>query len=360
MNKIIKSLLNLSVFSATKFPVGLQSRVENVIRTIKSKSTKVCIIGICGEEGSGKTTLAKAIYNQIQVTFRDKSFIEDITRVSGIRGTLPLQEQLLLDVLKTRVEIPSLDMGSRMIQERLSGKKVLIVLDDVPEFCKLLDLLKCRNWFSGGTVIIVTAEDLELLEKHRVDYVFRMKPMNDNESLELLSWHALREAKPKQKEHDYLARRIAIYCLRLPLILEVIGSNLFERTKEEWYGVLRDLEKIGSPSVEKKLNICFKGLQNQMVKDLFLYVSRFFVGKGRNYATKILNGCQIDVDIGIRVLLERNLLKVTKNNKFGMHPLLQEMGLTIIREISEKDPSKNRPRLFDKDTKYVRTFLYVV
>ena len=58
MNKIVESVLNLAVLSATKFPVGLQSRVEDVIQTIKNKSMKVCTIGICGLGGSGKSTLA--------------------------------------------------------------------------------------------------------------------------------------------------------------------------------------------------------------------------------------------------------------------------------------------------------------
>jgi len=104
VDKIVKTVLNLPVLSATKFPVGLQYQVEDLIGTIKSKSTEVCRIAICGQGGSGKTTLAKAIYHQIHDTFTEKSFIEDIGQVIGIRGDLGLLEQLLLDVLKTKVE----------------------------------------------------------------------------------------------------------------------------------------------------------------------------------------------------------------------------------------------------------------
>ncbi|XP_027906265.1 disease resistance protein RPS4B-like isoform X3 [Vigna unguiculata] len=55
----------------------------------------------------------------------------------------------------------------------------------------------------------------------------------------------------------------------------------------------------------------------------------FFVGKDRAYVREILNGCGVDADSGIRVLIDRNLIKLKRNNTFGMHPLLQEMGREI-------------------------------
>jgi len=322
--------------------------VQYLIGTIKN-NTEVYRIGITGAGGSGKTTLAKAIYNQLSATFTEKSFIEDIAHVRETRSNIRLDKQVLLDVLKTKVEIPRGEMGRRMIQERLSGKRVLIVLDDVPEFGASV-VSRCLEWFSGGTVIIITTRDVDLPRILQVDYVFPLKLMNEDESLELLSWHAFGEAKPKE-EYNYLAKSVVSHCGGLPLALEVIGKGLFERTKEEWNSVLLKLEKIPLPHIQRKLKIIFDGLRNEMEKDLFLDVYRSFIGKGRAYVTKILNGCGVDADTGIRVLIESSLIKIKKNDKLGMHTLLQEMG----REISEEKFWMERRRLQFDDAEYVWT-----
>jgi len=351
VDKIVKTVLYLPVLSATKFPVGLQLHMEDAILTIKYESTEVCMISICAEGGSGKTTLAKAIYHQIHGTFVEKSFIEGIGQFSGIRGDLRLLEQLLSDVLNTKVEIDSFEMGRSMIRERLSGKRVLIVLDDIPTFNGQL-LRECFHWFGGGSVIIITTRPENILRIYKADSVIHVKLMNANESLELLSWHAFREAKPKQEYH-FLAERVVSYCGGIPLALEVIGSYLYERTKDEWNSVLLLLDSIPQHDVESKLRISFNGLSNQMQKDLFLDVCCSFVGKSRTYVTKILNGCGIDADSGIRVLIKHSLIQINKNNKLIMHPLLREMGREIIRHISTNQPWKNSQLWwFDNDAEY--------
>ncbi|XP_052724522.1 disease resistance protein RUN1-like isoform X2 [Vigna angularis] len=365
VHEIVKSVRNSSVFSATKFPVGLQYPVEELIQTIKDKSMDVCTIGICGMRGSGKTTLAKAIYHQIHGTFMHKSFIEGIAQFSEPRGGIHFQEQLLSDVIKTKFKIDTLEMGRNMIRDRLSGKRVLIVLDDMDDYRSLLYLRESRSWLSKGTVIIMTTRDDDLFRQYQVQSVFRINPMNENRSLELLSWHAFREPKPKE-EFDYLARRLISRCGGLPLVLEVIGSTLFERTEEEWHSVLFELENIPLYNVQLKLKISLNRLRNQLERDLFLDLCCFFVGKDRAYATKILSSSvveadietgvlhdfRVDADSGIRVLMDRNLIKIKRNNKFGMHPLLQEMGKTIFRETSRRKLWKNGQLLFYVDAEY--------
>jgi len=346
----VQTLLDYEVLSITEYPVGLESRAQEVIGLAETRSNQVCMIGIWGMGGSGKTTVAKAIYNRIHRRFMDKSFIENIRESCESHGRkyVPLQEKLLSDVLKTKVDIHSDGMGRTMIESRLAGKKALIVLDDVDEYNQLKAVCGNRKWIGEGSVIIVTTRDVGLLTRLEVDYVYEMDKMDEDESLQLFSYHCFRDVKPIEDFRE-LAKKVVRYCGGLPLALEVLGSYLFDKTsKRVWEGVLSKVEKIPDYQVQGKLRISHDSLSNDMEKDIFLDVCCFFIGKERGYVTEILNGCGLHADIGIKVLIECGLIKVESKNKLGMHPLLRDMGREIIRQCSPKEPGK-RSRLWFRD-----------
>ncbi|CAI8608298.1 unnamed protein product [Vicia faba] len=310
----------------------------------------VCMAGIWGMGGSGKTTTAKAIYNQIHRKFEDRSFVENIREVceKDNDGIIRLQEQLLSDVLKVKVKkIHSITSGTTKIEKRLVRKTVLVVLDDVSTFEQIKALCGNRKWFGSGSVLIVTTRDVHLLKLLKVAHVCTMKEMGEDDSLELFCWHAFREPSPR-KYFGILSRNVVAYCGGLPLALEILGSYLYGRTIREWESVLSKLERIPNDQVQEKLKISYDGLEDDMEKDIFLDICCFFIGKDRAYVAKILNGCGLYADIGITVLVERSLVKVEKNNKLAMHDLLRDMGREIVRQSSAKS-SGNRSRLWFHD-----------
>ncbi|KAG2380973.1 TMV resistance protein [Vigna angularis] len=330
----------------------------------ENQPTKVCMIGIWGMGGSGKTTVAKAIYNQIPCAFDDKSFIQGIREVCETdgRGLVHLQEKLSSDALKTNVKIESGEIKKITFEDRLFGKKLFIVLDDVKEIDQLKDLLgnnkrlgqRFGQRFGQGSVIIITTRNLDLLYQLNVDYVYEMDTMDENVSVELFNWHAFGEAKLRE-DFVKLARSAVSYCGGLPLALEVLGSYLSKRSVNEWRSVLSKLELIPNTQVQNILRISFEGLCSEMEKDIFLDVCCFFIGKDRDYVTEILNGCGLHADIGIKVLIERGLIKIEKNNELGMHPLLRDMGREIVRQTSTIQPGKRRRLWLHKDVHDVLT-----
>ncbi|XP_024629107.1 disease resistance protein RUN1 [Medicago truncatula] len=359
VQQIVEDLLakldNASL-SIIEFPVGLESRMHKVIEFIATQPSKVCMIGIWGMGRSGKTTTAKAIYNQIHRKFLNRSFIENVREVceKENRGTIHLQQQLLSDILNTKNKIHSPALGTTKIEKRFQGKKLLVVLDDVTTVEQLKALCGNPRLFGPGSVFIVTTRDARLLNLVKVDYVCTMKEMEEKDPLELFSWHAFRQPSPI-KNFSELSRTVVAYCGGLPLALEVIGSYLYGRTKQEWESVLLKLERIPNDQVQEKLRISYDGLKDDMAKDIFLDICCFFIGKDRAYVTEILNGCGLYADIGITVLVERSLVKIEKNNKLGMHDLLRDMGREIVRQSSAKNPGKRSRLWFHEDVHDVLT-----
>ncbi|CAJ2634981.1 unnamed protein product [Trifolium pratense] len=352
----IKRKLNSKLLNITKYPVGLDTRVQQVIRLIENRSSEVCMIGIWGMGGSGKTTTVTAIYNQFQCKFENHGFIENIREVcnGGVKGIKQLQKQLLADVLKSNEKIYGTASGITTIEKRCMGKRALIVLDDVSTFDQVEALCGNRKCFGAGSVLIVTSRDVNILKKLKVDYIYSIKEMDEIKSLDLFSWHAFGQRRPIEGFSE-LSEKIVACCGGLPLALEVIGSSLHDRTIQEWKSTLSTLEKIPDDQVHKKLRISYDGLKNNTEKDIFLDICCFFIGEDRAYVTEILNGCGLFADIGITVLIERSLVKVEKNNKLGMHGLLRDMGREIVCEKSTKLLGKRSRLWFHEDAHKVLT-----
>ena len=136
----VTRLLDRSELFVAEHPVGVESRVEATTKLLNiQKSEDVLVLGIWGMGGIGKTTIAKAIYNQIGSKFEGRSFLLNIREFWETDINLvSLQQQVLCDVYKTSTfKIRDIESGKNILKERLAQKKVLLVLDDVNELDQL-------------------------------------------------------------------------------------------------------------------------------------------------------------------------------------------------------------------------------
>ncbi|XP_024174052.1 disease resistance protein RUN1-like [Rosa chinensis] len=331
--------LNIAVY-----PVGINSRVQDINHHLCIASNDVRMVGVLGMGGMGKTTVAKAIYNKFYHDFEGKSFLANVRETTKqTNGEVLLQEQLLSDILRTtKIKVDSVHRGINVIKKKLRGLRVLVIIDDIDRISQLnaLAINPINNaWFGSGSIVLITTRDEQLLKQLRVDAIYLTEAMNEDEALELFSWHAFGNSCPDE-EYLELSRSVVTYCGGLPLALEVLGCFLFGRSNIEWESALEKLERIlGNDQVWEKLQISIDGL-NKDGKEIFLDIACFFVGMDKNYVIQILDGCGFSAEIEIKVLLQRCLVTVDDGNKLMMHDLLQDMGREMVRGESTNHPGK--------------------
>ena len=239
--------------------VGISSRVEEMISYLDLESTDVHFIGICEKSGMGKTTVARAVFNKILKQFEACSFLENVREESKAHGLKTLQEQLLCDIVKGGLRVKDVRKGMQVISDILHNKKVLIVVDDVSERSQLEKLVGKRDLFGKGSRIIVTTQDKDLLASYEIKIVYKARGLNEVEALKLFSLNAFH--KP-HCENDFLeyCNNFVEYAQRIPLVLKVLGSYLYNRTKNEWEIAQNQLRAIPHEKTTKKLRIAFDGL----------------------------------------------------------------------------------------------------
>ncbi|XP_020221373.1 TMV resistance protein N isoform X2 [Cajanus cajan] len=346
----VAHLLDKTELFVANNPVGVEPRVQAMSQLLLQKSSNdVLLLGMWGMGGIGKTTIAKAIYNKIGRNFEGRSFLANIREVwRQDVGQVNLQEQLLSDINKeTKITIHNAESGKNILKKILCYKKVLLVLDDVNELDQLNALCGSYKWFGPGSRIIITTRDQDIL-RGRVDIVYTMKGMDEGESIELFSWHAFKQASPKEN-FTQLSRNVITYSGGLPLALEVLGCYLFDMKVAEWENVLEKLKRIPNHQVQKKLKISYDGLNDDTERDIFLDIACFFIGMDRNDVIHILNGCGLFAENGIRVLVERSLVTIDNKNKLRMHDLIRDMGREIVRANSLKVLEKRSRLWFHED-----------
>jgi hypothetical protein len=146
--------------------------------------------------------------------------------------------------------------------------------------------------------------------------------------------------------YEGLVNGILHYADGLPLAIEVLGSFLFGRDIFEWKSALSRLRESPNKDVMDVLQISFDGLDKEE-KEIFLHIACFFNSDGKDYVKNILSCCGFHADIGLRILIDKSLIRI-ENETMVMHNLLKELGRKIVQENSSKELRKWK-RLWSKE-----------
>ncbi|MED6170033.1 hypothetical protein PIB30_026746 [Stylosanthes scabra] len=263
--------------------VGMQSPLEDLEKfLVLDSEDDVRVVGICGMGGIGKSTLATTLYEKISHPYDISCFVDD-----GIQ------------------------------LEKLAIK---------------------REWVGRGSRIIIVSRDEHLLREYGADDVYKVKLLNDENSLQLFSRKAFK-FNLVTKGYESLTKSALAYANGLPLAIKVLGSFLFGRDTSEWRSALVRLKEKPTKDIMDVLRISFDGLED-MEKEIFLDIACFFDNHVfRGHVKDILRIRGFHADIGIRILIDKSLLTY-KAGTFFMHDLLRELGRSIVKEKSPKEPRK--------------------
>ncbi|KAF3954643.1 hypothetical protein CMV_020033 [Castanea mollissima] len=205
---------------------------------LESGDAQLSVIPIVGMGGLGKTTLAKLAYDEVIRHFELKAWV----CVSEDFDNLRLTKEILRSFTsKSCHDNNDLDSLQRELRDTLSGKKFLLVLDDVWNEDYLLwdDLREPFKSGALGSKIVVTTRNFGVTSKMGTTPPYKLEGLSPDACLRVFTHHALDATDfSKYPELEEFGQKIVNRCKGVPLAAKVLGGLLRERNRNKWEHVL--------------------------------------------------------------------------------------------------------------------------
>ncbi|XP_039119287.1 disease resistance protein RPP8-like [Dioscorea cayenensis subsp. rotundata] len=322
--------------------VGFDDEKKKIVQELVDiNNTNRSVISIVGMGGLGKTTLAKYVYNDLEVK---RSF-------NIFAWVIISQQYTIFEILKgISVEVSATPLAdtiqhlSAAISKKLEKGKYLIVLDDVWEKDVWIELLKVFPDVNNGSRVIITTRFENVINiADPTTKLHRLRYLNEKESWELF----LCKVFPGQDietccltDLDEYAHQLVQRCGGLPLALIVLGGLVLTkpRTQDAWQKVVESMKgqfEEGEESCLEILALSYNDLPYYL-KSCFLYLGRF--QEDTNIPAQIL----------IRLWSAEGLLP-TNNGKTS-----EELGMDYLEELAQRCLIQVTDRKYDGSARYCR------
>ncbi|XP_049410497.1 disease resistance protein At4g27190-like [Solanum stenotomum] len=257
---------------------GQSAATKNLHKILQLlEDDKVCIIGVWGTRGVGKTTLVNNLNNELL-----KNDVSSFKLSFGVVlwVTVP---KLPIDIRKVQTQIASRlnlkidsegnvkSIASKIYRRLEQEKSFLLILDDVWEPINLDDVGVPQLEDPARSKVIITSRSLDVCKQMKIDTEMKVYTLDEDESWKLFIKNAGDNAN---LEHiQPLAKEIARECDGLPLAVIVIGASMRGKTRVElWEDALKSLRmsephnKDVKDKVYKVIKWSFDSLESQDIE----------------------------------------------------------------------------------------------
>ncbi|XP_059077352.1 disease resistance protein Roq1 [Cryptomeria japonica] len=288
--------------------------------------------------GSGKTTLAKEVFNRKKSDYFRASFLFDVREASERRELPSLQLKLLKDLFhRGDLSFTNTEEGTGYLKDSLEGVPAhlsfLIVIDDIDHVEQLnallvMDILKELS----NSLVIVTTRDVGVLINVGITDGYHLKGMNRNYGSELFCWHAFDQPNPSSGYKE-LVNSFVDVCGGLPLSLQVLGRHVHGRSEDYWRSELIEVRKTLPRDVKQRLRISFDAL-NAEEKQVFMDIACFFVGRRHSVIEEVWEGSGWNAQHALETLRDKCLIEEETNLYMRMHDHLRDLGREMALEFN--------------------------
>ncbi|XP_058078567.1 putative disease resistance protein RGA1 [Magnolia sinica] len=249
--------------------------VESLIHVVTQED--VSIIPIVGMGGLGKTTLAQFAYNdkRVEEHFELRMWV----CVSDNFNVMRIIKLIIELATGSKCDLEGMESLQRGLQEKLSGKKFLLVLDDVweenPE--KWNSLKKSLRGARGSKIIDTTRSDkvasiMGTLPSHHLPI------LSEDDCWSLFRQRAFGHERQEHPNLVILGKEIVKKCQGVPLAAKSLGSLMYLKTEESQWLLVKESEIWDLPEEENHilpaLRLSYYHLPSHL-KQCFAYCSLF-------------------------------------------------------------------------------------
>jgi len=351
-----------------------KEKIVNLLLSDDTSGGQMCVIPIVGMGGVGKTTIAQIVYKDKRVN--DHFDLKAWVCVSDEFVVFRVTKTVLEAVTSSTCDIKDLNLLQVTLQEKLMGKKFLLVLDDVWNENYADWEVLCSPFKSGAqrSMVIVTTRNEGVASIMRTVPTHHLKTLLEEDCWSLFAKHAFHDynfdARPKL---EVIGRQIVKKCKGLPLAAKTIGGLLrFKLDVNEWEKILMSElwdSPINKTNILPALRLSYKYLPSHL-KQCFAYCSMF----PKDYALKkdqvvllwMAEGFLEETknkpmeEIGHEYFLDlasRSLFEQSSDDKSGfvMHDLVNDLATFVSGQFTFRLEDDHSQEIVDK----TRHFSYV-